>query len=575
MSRIFSDKYVYITTAEQAESSISEIIRDCHNVIGVDTETTGLDCLKDKLKIIQIAIKDKPVNIFDMEKIGYDGIKLLKDVLTGSKVKVFHNGKFDLKFLSTLGISINSNVFDTMLAEQVIMSGSAYKGFKLSDIAQKYSNIVLDKEFQKSNWNQALTEEQLNYAAQDAKVLLDIYEHQLKELERLNLLETAELENNALIPTYKMELSGFMIDKKAVRDLKVDIVEDKADLIEELKELLPDVDNYNSPAQIKKALKKLGLDIKSTEKDELIKYRNDYPSVDKLLQFKKITKRVSLLESLIKEINPLTGRIHASYKQNSTTTGRYSCSNPNLQGVPNTKEFRRCFAADEGNTLVIADYSQIELRIIAEVADDETMIGIFNNGEDIHKITASIVNMKSVDDVTPKERQSAKAMNFGLIYGMGYKTFKKYAKTNYGVDLTDVETKFAVDNFFLTYKGIGRRLTILDSLFTNEERTLGNRRRLWNTKPIITERANAAIQGTGADILKQALVNVNECLLYPDSGVKLIGTVHDEIILECPKDKALQVSQILKTAMESAGRKYLKKVPVIADVSIGDSWADK
>jgi DNA polymerase I-like protein with 3'-5' exonuclease and polymerase domains len=166
-------------------------------------------------------------------------------------------------------------------------------------------------------------------------------------------------------------------------------------------------------------------------------------------------------------------------------------------------------------------------------------------------------------------------MNFGLIYGMGYRTFKQYVKTNYGVDLTDYETKIAVDSFFRTYKGIGKRLTVLDSLFSREERTLGNRRRLWNTKPIIPERANAAIQGTGADILKQALVNVNKRLLTPGSGVMLVGTVHDEIILECPKEHGEFVSSVLKTAMEEAGQKYLKNVPVVVDVSIGNNWADK
>lgn len=573
MMRDFPQDYIYITSPERAESWCQEV--SSANVYGVDTETTGLDCLRDKLRLVQIAVQDKPVYIFDIDKIGSDGMKPLRDILTGSSMKVLHNGKFDLKFLHRAGIPVHGNVFDTMLAEQVIMSGSAFKCFKLSDIAMKYSNIVLNKDFQKSDWERALTMEQLKYAALDARVLLDIYECQMIELERLNLLETAELENKALIPIYKMELAGFGVDKKSVRDLKVDIAEDKAVLVEDLKSLLPGVNNYNSPVQVKKSLQGIGLDIKSTEKDELIRFKEDYPAVDMLLRFKKITKRISLLESLVKEINPETGRIHANYNQNFTATGRYSCSNPNLQGVPNTKEFRSCFAADDGNVIIIADYSQIELRIIAEVADDETMIGIFNNGEDIHKIMASIVNKKPVNEVTPKERQSAKAMNFGLIYGMGYRTFKKYAKTNYGVDLTDEETKFAVDSFFLTYKGIGQRLTIPDSLFGNEERTLGNRRRLWNTKPIITERANAAIQGTGADILKQALVNVNECLLYPNSGVRLIGTVHDEIILECPKDKAEQVSAALKIAMEDAGRKYLKKVPVIADVSVGDNWADK
>jgi DNA polymerase I-like protein with 3'-5' exonuclease and polymerase domains len=575
MSRKFDNGYVYFTTPEQTKSHAAEILEDLPDVIGVDTETTGLNCLRDKLRLVQVAVKGKPVYIFDMDKIGADGVKALDDVLTGSAVKIFHNGKFDLKYLHIAGIIINNKVFDTMLVEQVIMSGSVFSGFSLKDIAMKYTGITLDKEYQKDNWNPPLTTEQLRYAALDAKILLDIYECQMNELKCLNLLETAKLENKALIPTCKMELAGFKIDKKAVRDLKVDIAEVRAELLEELRELLSAVDNYNSPAQVQKALRAIGLDITSTEKDTLIKYRDDYPAVDKLLQFKKITKQISLLESLVKAINPHTGRIHANYKQNSTATGRYSCTEPNLQGVPNTKGFRRCFAAEEGNRLVIADYSQIELRIIAEFADDETMIQIFNDDEDIHKITASMVNKKPVDEVTPQERQSAKAMNFGLIYGMGYKSFQKYAKSNYGVDLTDYETKSAVDKFFMTYKGIGRRLTMLDSLFTREERTLGNRRRLWNTRPIITERANAAIQGTGADILKQALVNVNKRLLCLDSGIKLVGTVHDEIILECPKDRAKRVSKELKEAMEDAGRKYLKKVPVVADVSIGNNWGDK
>jgi len=575
MTRVFSSDYNYIVTPEQAETCASEIVENLPNVIGVDTETTGLNCLNDKLKLVQIAVKGKPVYVFDVEKISEAGIDALMRILTSPVLKIFHNAKFDLKFLHTVGISINGDVFDTMLAEQVIMSGSAYKGFSLRDIAYKYTGTILDKEFQKGNWNLALTNEQLNYAAQDARVLLGIYEQQIIELGELGLLDTASLENTALIPTYKMELAGFRVDKRAVRDLKVDIVEDRADLVEELRELLPGVDNYNSPAQVKKSLISVGLDVKSTEKDELIKHRDDCPAVDKLLQYKKITKRISLLESLVKEINLKTGRIHASFKQNATATGRYSCTAPNLQGVPNTKEFRQCFTAADGNVLVIADYSQIELRIIAEIANDETMIQIFNNGEDIHRITASIINKKPVELVTAQERQSAKAMNFGLIYGMGYKTFKQYAKTNYGVDLSDYETQFAVDNFFRTYKGIGRRLTILDSMFTREERTLGNRRRLWNTKPIITERANAAIQGTGADILKQALVNVNERLLLPDSGVMLVGTVHDEIILECPADRADHVSAGLKTAMEDAGKKYLGKVPVVADVAVGHTWADK
>ena len=241
MSRKIANDYIHIATPEQAKSYVSKILKGSPDVIGVDTETTGLDCLKDQLKLVQISVIGKPVNIFDIDKIGAGGIKALGDLLTSPVVKVFHNAKFDLKFLDTTGISINNNVFDIMLAEQVIMSGSVFSGFSLKDIARKYTDIALDKEFQKRNWNLALTTEQLEYAARDAGVLLDIYKCQVDELKCLNLLETAELENKALIPSYKMELAGFKIDKKAVRDLKVDIVEDQEDLLEELRELLSGV----------------------------------------------------------------------------------------------------------------------------------------------------------------------------------------------------------------------------------------------------------------------------------------------------------------------------------------------
>lgn len=151
MDREFSKDYVHIVTPEQAVSGIRLILKGSPDVIGVDTETTGLDWRKDKLKLVQIAAVGKPVNIFDVEKIGSDGIEALGDILTSPAVKVFHNAKFDLKFLNTIGISVSGNVFDTMLAEQVIMSGSAFSGFSLKDIAAKYTGTALDKEFQKSN----------------------------------------------------------------------------------------------------------------------------------------------------------------------------------------------------------------------------------------------------------------------------------------------------------------------------------------------------------------------------------------------------------------------------------------
>ena len=545
--------------------------------LGLDIETTGLGCKSDKIRLLQIAVvyaDTAHVYIVDFFKTNTGDIHAVGEALQASPaVKIFHNGKFDLKFLWCAGICIDKNIYDTFLAEQVIASGSYRRGFGLKDLAYKYCEINLNKGLQVSDWSKPLSHKQLEYSALDAYVLLQIRQEQLKILTELELLDTANLENSALIPTLRMELDGIKIDKREMRELLMNLAEEKAEALEDLTLLMPEVENFNSPAQVKKALKKRGLPVESTEKAELAKYSNSFVEVEKLLEYKAIVKQISLVEGLRKEIHLETGRIHANYKQCSTVTGRYSCSDPNIQGIPNKPMFRKCFVADDGKALVIADYNQIELRIIAEVAEDLQMIEAYKNNQDIHRITASLVNSKPVNEVTAEERNSAKAMNFGLIYGMKYATFQQYALNNYGVSLNAYEVEAQVNKFFATYEGIANRLNILNSVYTLEERTIGNRRRLWTKPPIITERANAAIQGTGADIIKKALVLINKHLLGDDVG--LVTIVHDEIVLEVSESQADDVAVRLKNLMEEAGRYYLKAVPVIADVKIGSSWAEK
>lgn len=562
------------------DSEISTCIEAISNseILGIDIETTGLDCHSNKIRLLQIApySKDKSFNplvyIIDFFNMYEQDIQSIgKALMQSTALKLFHNAKFDLKFLWSVGIRLDCNIYDTLLAEQVLDSGAYRRGFGLKDLAYKYHGIDLDKGFQSSDWSTPLTQKQLEYSALDAHVLRFIYQEQSKVLTELELMDTAQLENLALIPTIRMELTGIKVDKRAVRELLMNLAEDKADILEDLSLLLPDVENFNSPIQVKTTLQKMGLPIESTEKSELTKYCNDFVEIEKILAYKKIVKSISLIEGMRKEISPITGRIHANYKQCSTVTGRYSCSQPNIQGIPKKPEFRKCFVADEGNVFIIADYNQIELRIIAEVTEDIQMMKAYANNQDIHCITASLVNSKPISEVTEEERSSAKAMNFGLIYGMGYKMFRQYALNNYGIALNEYEVSEQVNKFFATYGGIANRLNILNSMYTLEERTIGNRRRLWQKPPIITERANASIQGTGADILKRALVRINEHLLSDD--VRLVAIVHDEIVIEVSKSQADDVSMLLKELMETAGMYYLKKVPVIADVKISRTWA--
>ena len=268
-----------------------------------------------------------------------------------------------------------------------------------------------------------------------------------------------------------------------------------------------------------------------------------------------------------------TGRIHAECHQSGASTGRLSCRKPNLQQIPRDKSFRSCIAAPPGYRLIIADFSQIELRIAAEITGDATMIKAYHNGQDLHKMTASIITEKPLHQICKNERQAAKAVNFGLIYAMGADGLMAYAQNIYGVNLTINQAQNFIARFFGAYQGIEKWHNEIRKSITRETRTLGNRRRLWDSNPPITERLNTPIQGTSADILKKALSILPNALA--GIGLKIIACIHDEIILETPAKKAEKASHILTQTMIAAGEHYLKKVPVEVDVIISDNWADK
>ncbi|KAF8818023.1 putative helicase, partial [Cardiosporidium cionae] len=266
------------------------------------------------------------------------------------------------------------------------------------------------------------------------------------------------------------------------------------------------------------------------------------------------------------------GRIHPNFNQYGAESGRFSCDNPNLQQIPRDPRFRSCFIPSPHHKFIIADFSQIELRVAAELANDETMISAYNQKEDLHRLTASLVTGKPLSSIQSADRQLAKAVNFGLIYGMSIWKFREYAENYYGVKLSMKEASLFYSNFFKHYKGIYAWHDAAKTRRPLETRTQSNRRVLLD-RSSFTKVLNYPVQGTSADITKESLANLPAAL--SSLNARIVMCVHDEIIIEAPENEAEESKKILIREMESAGNKFLKRVPCIADAVIGDNWAVK
>ena len=580
-------KYMLIDTDEKLDAHINLITAS--RLLAVDTETTGLNPYLSKLRLLQIAVPEKPVLVIDLWKLSEGGLGRLKKSFGESTVKVFQNAKFDIQFLLAEGFEVSGTIFDTMLAAQIINNGKGLESYGLEHLVQYYLGQRLPKEEQKSDWTGELRDKQLEYAAKDAAVLLPLREEMIKHIKEGKLIEVCKLEFECLWAVVDMELSGIGIDKVKWQSLYEKYMSEHKEIKKKLDnelsngamqtnifgEELCDYINLDSQTQVLKALNQKGIEIKNTSHDELIAYKDRCEVISLLLEYRRVSKAIQgFLAPFQDFINPVTGRIHSYYRQLGAHSGRFSCGNPNVQQVPRGKEFRECFVPAEGNKFIIADYSQIELRVAAEIAQDGTMIEAYRTGKDLHALTAALISNKRIEEVSKKERQAAKAVNFGLIYAMGAKGLQGYAKSVYGIDMSLEEAELFRDRFFKAYKGIAAwHAYSKRNTNVQEVRTLSGRRCLYDKEPSITGILNTPVQGTAADITKRALV-----MLVPvvkELKGRIIATVHDEILLEVPLEKTHVAAKELKTTMERAGAYYLKKVPVVADTVIADSWAEK
>lgn len=601
-----------ITDGEVLRRACEELARD--EFLGFDTETTELDPYKGDLRLVQFS-SGKNTYVIDLRAFGSgqlsvvggqsgdgnglpDSVKALRtnpelaplrDLISNRKpIKIAHNAKFDAKWVRHhLGTEVGG-VFDTYLASQLIAAGEQDRRHGLGDVAQYFTGTELDKSKQLSDWSAAeLTPEQIEYAARDAAVLVPLREKLAERLKADELEKVATLEFECVMPIAEMELNGFYLDESRWREQleKVKIAQAKA--ADELQDMLSagvaqaslfgraEI-NLDSQAQVTDALLNLGVPVPETTRAwQLQPLAEKYPVVAKLLEYRGVAKSLSSFgENILEFIEPKTGRIHADFRQIGAPTGRFSCSNPNLQQIPHEEVYRRCFRAPEGRALVIADYSQIELRILAEFSDDKNFIDAFVSGEDFHTTTAAQVFNIQPADVTPEQRSFAKRLNFGVVYGIGASRFALMT----GLSQTDAEN--TLRRYFATYRGLDGWLRNAAATVVEQRTTRTGSGRMMrfrfdenDRQQVASAQRNAKnmpIQGTSADILKRALR-----LLHDDirsTSAQLVNIVHDEIIVECDAAEADTTAKILESAMIRAGEEYVHRVPVKVDVHTADDW---
>ena len=483
-------------------------------------------------------------------------LETLKQILETSSEKVLYDAKSIILVLFKHGIRLQGPLFDVKLANQVLTAGIEGIDESIKGLFKRY-NIGKD-----ASSNNSIHEVDLLHSLKAALS---------KELDDSQLTATARLEFDCIRATAEMEKNGFLLDGRRLEAGRTKLTQRKEDLENDLHNELG-VINLNSRQQVIDALSAKGITLATIKDETLLEHIDDHPCFRSLYEYGKISRTISTIDNLLVHMNPETGRVHPQYEQIGAPTGRFSCSKPNFQSTPKGS-FRACFIASPEHKLIIADYSQIELRVLAEITQDERMLDAFRKGEDLHRLTASVITGIPLEQVASKERQAAKAVNFGLIYGMGAEGLRNHAYRKYGVSMTLEDSSKFRQRYFNFYEGVDewQRRTAQGNI--KETRTILGRRRAWSDIPKVTELLNSPIQGTAADIIKEALVMLMKEI--DDDYCKLVGCIHDEIILETPECMAEQAAIVLTRAMEHAGSKYLMSIPVLVDVRIADNWSEK
>jgi len=580
-------EYEIVREPRQLEKVANEIHEASE--ISLDLETVGFIPHKGKIRLCSVNT-GKGVYVIDLFETKTFG-PVVDSLRSTNAVKIGQNLKFDQRWLLHHEKLELNRVFDTYRASALIHNGRKL-GNNLYDLYERELGIGPGtSDLGASDWAGNLSQEHFDYSAEDVIHLPKLRDKLKPQLAKWGLNKTALIEFEAILPEAAIENAGFRLDA----DLWMELYRENAILANKLQdELLYELPhpagqlglpgmspgwNVGSTQQLQKSLARLGLNVDSTNEDTLAMNAGKFPIVKKLISFKKVKKLCDAFgPDFLEHVDSVTGRIHARFFP-FTGAGRYSCSDPNLQQIPRLKAFRKCFRPGPGRKLIVNDYSQIELRIAAEISGDATMIAAYKRGEDIHRLTAALVNQVALDEVTKDMRQMAKAINFGLIYGLGAPKLVIYAQTAYGVTMTEPQAQGFRKRYFEGYSGIAgwHRVALREGKQRKMTRTLSGRLRWLEDEKAHNEFLNTPVQGTGADGLKAALRRVYERLRKYNGDVFLTHMVHDEICLDSIDDpEILQAAKAdLAEGMKEGIAPLLHKVPVESDGGIGDSWADK
>ena len=603
-------KYKLILTAKEAKELAGKL--SAADLFVFDTETDGLDTFNVKLAGCAFSIKPKEAyfvatnpsressSLFSSDlsdRIPVDEfIKIFKPIFenTTSK-KICQNGKYDIAVLRTYGINVENFFFDTMLASYVIEPDQKHG---MDDLSQKYLGYqpislieLIGSKKTPENICEVEPEKLSDYSCEDADITFRLYHILSKELKKEGLEKLAfEVEFPLVTVLEDMEREGIRIDNNILKSFSSDLQILLDNYTREIYKHAGEEFNINSTQQLQRILfDKLQLPPTtktktgySTDAKSLEALRGSHEIIDEISVYRQVNKlKSTYADSLPLLINPKTGRVHTSYNQSLVSTGRLSSNDPNLQNIPIRtelgKEIRKAFVPrDKNHVILSADYSQIELRIMASICSDETLVAAFKNNEDIHKRTAALVFRVDPNDVTQDMRRKAKEVNFGILYGLG----PFGLKTRLGI--SQQHAKEIIDNYFMSFKNVKQFMD--DAVKSAQkkgfsETLLGRRRYLRNINSNnrmlrqFEERVavNMPIQGTAADMIKLAMIKIHNALQKDKFASKMVLQVHDELVFDVQKDELKDLQPLVKELMETA---LPLNIPVVVETGIGDNWLD-
>ena len=568
-----------------------------------DTETTGLEHHTSELVGLSFSIKPSEgwyVPIPPSRDKAIEILSILSPAFENENIdKVGQNMKFDLLMLKSYGIEVRGKLNDTMIAHYLLEPDMRHNLNILSENYLGYKPIEIEELIGKKgprqlNMRSINPERIVDYATEDADIALQLKSILFEKLNSENLVNLYYTLEEPLIQVLsEMEYAGVRIEPASLKGLEQELNEELLKLDEEIKSMagVPDL-NISSPKQLGEVLfermkiatgaKKTKTKQYSTSEEELAKYRDKHPIIDKILDFRSVKKLLSTyVEVLPTLINKKTGRIHASFNQAVASTGRLSSNNPNLQNIPireeRGREIRKAFVPkDSEHLLLSADYSQIELRLMAHMSKDEGMLEAFQNGEDIHAATASKIFRVPLADVTREQRSKAKTANFGMIYGISAFGLSQR------LEISRTEAKELIDGYFDTYRGVKEYMDFCAKQAREKgyvETIFGRKRYLPDINSGnamvrgLAERnaINAPIQGSAADIIKAAMIGIHQKIKAQNLRSRMIIQVHDELVFDVYKPELDEVKSLVKKSMENAVK---LSVPLEVDMGVGTNWLD-